>query len=106
MNTELRSMLLGRWRLDQGDKGAVERYGNTRLEFREDGTLLYTIVGSQKDEIAVLRFRVEGNVLVTDQPSAPREERTQFDIGADDRLFLNDDQGGAHYLRVLAETDV
>jgi hypothetical protein len=35
-----------------------------------------------------LTYRVVGDELVTDQPSAPREERTQFRFTQDVRLVL------------------
>jgi hypothetical protein len=90
--------------LDESDPAAAERYGNIRLEFRTDGTLFYTIVDSAKHQTAVLSFRVEGDILITDQPSAPREHRTHFEIAPDGRLFLDDDQGGAYYVRTEANS--
>jgi hypothetical protein len=100
MNVQILSKLLGRWQVDQNDRAALARYGNVQLEFRSDGMLIYTIVGAAKDEVALLRFRIEEAVIVTDQPSAPREERTRFRIDADGRLFLDDADGGAYYTRI------
>jgi hypothetical protein len=35
-----------------------------------------------------LTFRVDGGILVTDQPSSPRQERTAYSIGPDGKLTL------------------
>jgi hypothetical protein len=99
MTLDQRFRLLGRWRIDPTDRPAVSRFGNTRLEFREDGVLVYTIVGQAKDQIVLLRFRVESDTLITDQPSSPRTDRVRFGFDSEGRLFLEDGEGRSHYLR-------
>jgi hypothetical protein len=63
------------------------------------GGLLYTIRGREKDQIMKLRYKVEGSTIVTDQPSEPRVERTQFSL-TDDILTLA--FGGVPYRFVRA----
>ena len=96
--------LFGKWRVDPTDLAAVDRFGETELHFRNDGILIYTVKDETKDEIAILRFRVDGDVLITDQPSEPREERTRFGLTEDGRLFLDDGHGRAHYVRIQLGT--
>ena len=72
--------LVGAWLVDQTDARALTDLGNVLLEFSEDGGLLYTIRGQEKDQIIMLRYKVEGSTIVTDQPSEPRTERTQFSL--------------------------
>ena len=79
--------LVGAWLVDQTDARALTDLGNVLLEFSEDGGLLYTIRGQEKDQIIMLRYKVEGSTIVTDQPSEPRTERTQFSL-ANDMLTL------------------
>jgi hypothetical protein len=60
------------------------------MEFRPDGTLQYWI--EQPDgrlQIFNLTYEVSGDVIISNQPSAPLEVRTQFAVGADGGLELN-----------------
>jgi len=70
------------------------------LEFGDGGGLLYTIRGQETDQIIMLRYKVEGSTIVTNQPSEPRVERTQFSL-ADDTLTLS--FGGVPYRFVRAK---
>jgi hypothetical protein len=74
--------LLGKWSSESGNDDV------TTLEFTEDGQLVYTICGAEKDQKIFLTYRVENNSLVTDQPSHPREERTPFSFTEDGKLAL------------------
>ena len=80
--------LVGVWVVDETDAQALERWGTVVLEFDESGGLSYTIRGDDKDEMIILRYQVEGSTLITDQPSAPRVERTQFSFTPDGVLIL------------------
>lgn len=83
--------LLGRWQLSQADP-ALGLDPGAVAEFTADGRLTYTIPTGDRDQIILLTYRVEGATLVTDQPSAPREERTAFSLSGDE---LRLDHGGA-----------
>lgn len=48
------------------------------MEFREDGQLIYTIHSNEKDEIILMIYEVDGDLLITDQPSSPNREVTKF----------------------------
>lgn len=48
------------------------------LDFRADGALYYSIDAGNRWQVMKLVWRVEGDVIISDQPSAPREERTSF----------------------------
>ena len=51
------------------------------MEFLDDGRLAYVVLTADgKRQTMRLSYRVEGNVLVTTQPSNPREERSEFQI--------------------------
>jgi hypothetical protein len=73
-------ILRGKWRSEGSDR--------TTLNFKEGGMLEYTIPGADKDQIIFLTYRIEGSVLITDQPSHPREERTTFQLTPDGKLRL------------------
>lgn len=82
------STLVGRWVIDPADSHVIEAFGQASLDFREDGSLIYSTLEGGRIQTMFLTYRVAGDELVTDQPSAPREERTQFRITQDGRLVL------------------
>ena len=80
--------LLGYWVIDPTDDQALAEFGNVSLSFKENGELLYTITSAAKDEIIRLRYVVEGSTLITDQPSHPSVERTEYSISSNGTLTL------------------
>ena len=63
-----------------GNTGSL---GDVILEFGEDGQLTYIVRGQAADQVSYLRYKVEGDTVITDQPSAPKVERTKFWISED-----------------------
>jgi hypothetical protein len=92
-------MLAGRWRSDPDDREAIREYGDVSLVFLPSGGLTYTVCTDGKLQILLLTYRVEGDVLITDQPSDPREERTRFKIGPDGKLVLLYEHRPSTYVR-------
>jgi hypothetical protein len=77
---DLPSRLLGRW------------YGRVMnepvgMEFRADGRLAYVIQSKGKRTVMLLTWRLDGEDLVTDQPSKPAEERTKVAFEGDDLIL-------------------
>jgi hypothetical protein len=93
--------LLGLWRTDPDDRWSLQTYGDVSLLFEPDGKLLYTIHLPNRKQIMRLLYRVDGSWLITDQPSSPREERTEFIFAQDGRLVLKNPVPAppTHYLR-------
>jgi len=96
---DLAQRLIGTWRTDPNDESSLDRFGSVFLRFAEDGSLQHVIEGETKYEIALLQYQVDGTELVTDQPSAPRSERTRFRFASDNRLLLEHDGYWAAYVR-------
>lgn len=97
-NSEL---LLGTWIRDPEDVDSIRRFGNVKLHFTADGQLIYTIFDEHKDQKMFFTYRVENNVLITDQLSASSEERTHFQITDDGKLEWECTDGRkARYVRV------
>ena len=48
------------------------------IDIRPDGTMDYTTIEYDKRQIMKLTYRIDGDEIVSNQPSAPREERTKF----------------------------
>jgi hypothetical protein len=82
------AQLLGTWRTDPNDRWSLREYGEVSLRFEKDGALVYTVHLPNKEQIMRLTYRLDGNMLVTDQPSSPREERTEFFFTSDGRLAV------------------
>jgi hypothetical protein len=93
--------LVGAWVVDRSDARALADLGDVLLEFGDGGGLLYTIRGADKDQIMKLHYRVEGAAILTDQPSAPRVERTAYSLSDDGILTLA--FGGSPYRFVKAD---
>ncbi|MBE7448007.1 MAG: hypothetical protein HS111_03700 [Kofleriaceae bacterium] len=91
--------LVGSWMVDPEDDVALARFGNVVIRFAADGALTYTIRGDGKDQIVLLRYRVEGDELISNQPSAPRQERTRFRLASDGRLVLQNEGFSATFVR-------
>ena len=73
------------WVLDGADARARADLGDVLLEFDEDGNLIY---GVETDQIIKLRYQIDGDTIITDQPSAPQTERTAFSLSDDRELTL------------------
>ena len=67
---------------------ASESDEDVMLQFAATGDLTYTINANEKLQVIRLRYFIDGNILVTDQPSAPRIERTRFSLEDADTLAL------------------
>lgn len=80
--------LIGRWTTDPDDSDSLHESGRVSLVFGNDEKLTYVIHGENKDEIMVLTYRLEDDMVITDQPSAPREERTAFTLTPAGKLIL------------------
>ena len=91
--------LLGRWISDPNDQEGIDAFGKVSLEFVSDGSLKYTIHTDAKALIMLLSCRVEDGVLVSNQASAPGEERTPYSIDVDGKLTMSFQGRHAVYIR-------
>jgi hypothetical protein len=80
--------LLGTWRLVKSDGGTDVGNGVT-MTFMGNGRLLYVIHQNDSDEIMNLVFSVDGDHLVTNQPSRPQTESTRFLFDGEGHLVLD-----------------
>jgi hypothetical protein len=92
--------LVGTWKSDPTDSAGTGAYGEATLKFGADGTLLYIVHESDRDQIMRLTYRAEPGFIVTDQPSEPRSERTEYHIGEDGILVLAFGGRKSRYLKV------
>ena len=92
--------LLGRWKLLTAD-ASLGLDPDAVMHFKTDGELVYIIPERERTSAIRLTYRVDGECLITNQPSAPREERTLFRLAGDD-LFLAYEGGSARFRRLPA----
>lgn len=91
-----KEQLLGKW-LSESDTSGINAQV-IMLEFGNDNTLTYTIHSRNKKEIILLTYRIDGDYLVTDQPSEPREEKTRATLRGK-RLCFNYEGQLTYYLK-------
>lgn len=84
--------LVGIWVLDPKsgeNKKVVEQFGHVSMQFQEDGKLNYWIQKGDEKQYMFLDYRVEGDELISNQASAPKEEKTKFEMMEDGKLILD-----------------
>lgn len=82
--------LLGTWRLVKSD-GGIDSGDGVTMTFMGNGRLLYVIHQKDSDEIMNLVFTVDGDRLVTNQPSRPQTEFTKIFFDGEGHLVLDYD---------------
>jgi len=80
--------LLGTWRLLRADAD-LDFAPGVRMEFLHDGQLRYHVDVGGTDQVIALLYRVEGDLLHTDNPSAPHSMSVRIAHGEGDVLLLD-----------------
>jgi hypothetical protein len=80
--------LLGTWRLLRADAG-LDFAPGVRMEFREEGRLRYHVDVGGRDQVIELRYRVEGDLLHTENPAAPHTMSVRLSEGVGGVLMLD-----------------
>ncbi len=92
LQQSIATRLVGAWRTDPEDSQALREYGDVSLDFARNGALIYTVYDQGQRLIMLLMYRIEGDELVTTQPSEPGEHRTRFEITDAGNLILYEQQ--------------
>lgn len=69
------------------------------IEFSANGKLTYTIRQSDRRQIMNLTYKAEGSEIVSNQPSAPAEIRTRYQIDDAGMLLLEFNGARSWYRR-------
>jgi hypothetical protein len=93
--------ILGTWKLDPSEIKSQQMYGNVSIEFKSTGELIYTVHLKDKEQKMFMTYEVKGNLLVTDQPSMPQSEQTEFRILSDGKLELSFGGIKSKYIKVI-----
>jgi hypothetical protein len=92
--------LLGRWRLQRAD-ATLDFAPNATMEFLRGGRLRYSFEVSGSAQTVMLVYRVDGDMLLTDNPSNPHVRSTRLRFGAGDVLVLEFAGATAWFVREL-----
>jgi len=92
--------LIGRWRLFRADP-SLDFAPNVRMEFLDGGRLRYSFEAGGVSQSLMMIYRVDGDMLYTDNPSAPHSRETRFWFGPGDVLALDFAGAVAWFLREL-----
>lgn len=90
--------LIGVWKIDTSDTASVEALGDVTIEFDKAGNLNYLIKSEGKVEAILMTYRVEGTTIISDQPSHPNPQRTEFVLTGDGALILSFDGEPSRFL--------
>ena len=90
--------LIGVWKIDTSDAVSVEALGDVTIEFDEAGNLNYLIKSEGKVEAILMTYRVDGATIVSDQPSHPNPQRTEYALTSDGALILSFDGEPCRFL--------
>jgi len=80
--------LAGCWETDPACERTQELYGRVIVDFSPEGLMVWTLFEDGKQKKIYLTYELDGEFLVTDQPSHPKIERTRFRFLDDDHLLL------------------
>jgi hypothetical protein len=80
--------LLGTWRLMRADP-SLDFAPGVRMEFLPEGQLRYHVDVGGRDQVIGLVYRVEGELLHTDNPAAPHSMTVRILHGIGDILLLD-----------------
>ena len=90
--------LFGMWRLLRAE-AALDFAPGVRMEFLQGGRLRYHIDVGGRDQVIPLVYRVDGDMMRTDNPAAPHAVSTRFALGAGDVLVFDFSGARAWFVR-------
>jgi hypothetical protein len=73
------------------------------MEFSADGNLTHMLHAENENRVMLLTYRVDDGTIISNQPSNPREERTQFEITPDGKLVLVNNGIRTRYIKAGGE---
>lgn len=92
--------LIGRWRLFRAD-ASLDFAPNVSMEFLEGGRLRYAFHAGDSPQSLMLVYRVDGDLLYTENPAAPHARATRFWFGPGDVLAMDFAGAVAWFIREL-----
>jgi hypothetical protein len=90
--------LIGRWRPAHDDLDALQRFGDTLIEFRSDGTLIFKETRGTGEW--QWTYQLDGNTLVTVPLTEEPMTTTHVDLTEDGQLLLTNSGSTSRFRRV------
>ena len=93
------SSLIGCWRLvtASADLGLA---GEDEMQFKDEENLIYAVDAGNKWQLMLLTYRIDGEEIVSNQPSQPRYERSAFRFTDSGELVMKYKNGEAVFRRI------
>ncbi|MGQ7852788.1 hypothetical protein ACUN24_00915 [Pedobacter sp. WC2501] len=89
MNFEnMNNELVGIWNSDLDDEQTKNTIGKVVMTFTTDGQLIYDSYEEGKIQRMNLVYTIIGNTIISDQPSHPQVQQTEFKIENNDKLIM------------------
>lgn len=89
--SDIEKRLIGNWFSDLNDELTRDTTGDVKMSFTPGKELIYEIREKDKRQIIFMTFVVKGNKIITDQPSHPQKEESEFYFDDDDKLIIKFD---------------
>lgn len=70
--------LIGEWVISQDDMRSIRDLGHVMITFSDKGILTYKVLEEESDQVIIMTFEVYKDKIVTNQPSSPKIESTNF----------------------------
>ena len=102
-NKNMETELIGTWISDMNDLATKNNIGNVRMTFTIDGKLIYEIHEAKKLQKMFMIYRINGDTIISDQPSEKTEQITKFKFINKDRLILEFEGLKTFYNRRLTD---
>jgi len=96
---KLNHPLIGEWNSDLSDENTKNSIGNVSMIFSDDGKLVYKIKEGNKLQIINLVYSIDGNLLITDQPSRTQIEKTEYTLPDENTLILQFEGETTRYIK-------
>jgi hypothetical protein len=80
--------LIGIWNSDMNHEATKNSIGNVTITFTKDGSFTYDIYEGDKLQRMNMTYHVVGDVIISDQPSHPNEQKTKYKLETNDKLIL------------------
>ncbi len=82
--------LVGTWVTAPHDHQTIENVGRVTLQFTPRGNLVHSVWSGGQETVRFLRYRVEGDQLMTTDDHPPFEERRRIRLPRHDELHISD----------------
>lgn len=91
--------LLGCWVLN-GSPNGIDAGERVEMKLEPSRRMIYGVLENGRWQLMILSYRVEGNLIISNQPSTPGEERTEFSFSGPDTLNLEQPGNVSSFRRI------